>query len=349
MTQAFSSIRDFIAAPFDTTIDVRAPSEFAQDHVPGAINLPVLSDDERVQVGTIYVQQSPFLARKIGGALVARNAATHIEGPLADFEGNWKPRIYCWRGGQRSNSFATILRQIGWRVDVVEGGYKAWRRMVVRALYTDPLPHKLILIDGNTGTAKTDLIARVRAQGGQVLDLEGLANHRGSIFGGLGAQPSQKAFESALAVALSKLDPAKPTLVEAESSRIGNVSVPASVWAVMCGAPRIEVTAPLSSRAVYLAQAYADIVQDAALLEKLLAKLVTFQGYDVVDGWQELARTGNFVDLAGGLMAQHYDPRYNRSREKHTQTVSATIDLYDMAVEARDVAATRILDVMASL
>ncbi|WP_439104865.1 tRNA 2-selenouridine(34) synthase MnmH, partial [Celeribacter marinus] len=268
---------------------------------------------------------------------------------LADFEGNWKPRIYCWRGGQRSNSFATILRQIGWRVDVVEGGYKAWRRMVVRALYTDPLPHKLILIDGNTGTAKTDLIARVRAQGGQVLDLEGLANHRGSIFGGLGTQPSQKAFESALAVALSELDPAKPTLVEAESSRIGNVSVPASVWAVMCGAPRIEVTAPLSSRAAYLAQAYADIVQDAALLEKLLAKLVTFQGYDVVDGWQELARTGNFVDLAGGLMAQHYDPRYKRSREKHAPTVSATIDLCNMAVEARDVAATRIIDVMASL
>ncbi len=233
---------------------------------------------------------------------------------MADYEGNWQPLVYCWRGGQRSNAFATILRQIGWRVEVVEGGYKSWRRLVVKTLYDDPLPHRFVLIDGNTGTAKTDLIARVKAQGGQVLDLEGLANHRGSIFGGLGTQPAQKAFESALAVELSKLDPAKPTLVEAESSRIGQVSVPSSVWAVMCAAPRIEVTAPLSSRAGYLAQAYADIVHDAHLLEKLLTKLVPFQGYERVDAWKDLARTGNFVDLAGGLMAQHYDPRYTRSR-----------------------------------
>ncbi|WP_417257651.1 tRNA 2-selenouridine(34) synthase MnmH [Celeribacter sp.] len=349
MTQVFTSISDFLAAPFDTLIDVRAPAEFAEDHVPGAINLPVLDDDERARVGTIYVQQSPFLARKVGGALVARNAAAHIEGPLADFEGNWKPLVYCWRGGQRSNSFATILRQIGWRVEVVEGGYKSWRRLVVKSLYDDPLPHKFVLIDGYTGTAKTDLIARVKAQGGQVIDLEGLANHRGSVFGNMGQQPAQKAFESALAVELSKLDPSKPTLVEAESSRIGQLYVPASIWAVMCAAPRIEVTASLSSRAIYLAQAYADIVQDAQLLEDLLTKLIPLQGYERVEAWKDLARAGNFVDLAGGLMAQHYDPRYKRSRAKHAPVVSATIDLCSMDEAARDQAAEQVIKVMNAL
>ncbi|WP_417247822.1 tRNA 2-selenouridine(34) synthase MnmH [Celeribacter sp.] len=350
MTTVFPTLSDFLDARYDTIIDVRSPSEFAEDHIPGAVNLPVFSDRERAQVGTIYVQQSPFLARKIGAAILARNAAAHIEGPLADKEGAWRPLVYCWRGGQRSNAFAIILRQIGWRVDVVEGGYKSWRRAVVKRLYDTPLPHRFVLIDGNTGAAKTDLIARVREQGGQVLDLEALANHRGSIFGALGRQPAQKGFESALAVALERLDPEKPTLVEAESSRIGNCTLPPSLWAVMCAAPRFDVTAPLSSRARYLAEAYADVVADAHLLERLLGELVPFHGYDKVDTWKALAREGNFVDLAGGLMAEHYDPRYAKSRKRHeTQARIATIDLCDLGEAARDDAATRIIALMESL
>src|SRR6056297_789826 len=114
------------ALSFDTIIDVRSPSEFAEDHMHGAINLPVLSDAERAQVGTIYVQQDAFLARKIGAALVSRNAASHLEGPLADMGGGWRPLVYCWRGGQRSGAFATILDQVGWRVQVLEGGYQTY-------------------------------------------------------------------------------------------------------------------------------------------------------------------------------------------------------------------------------
>ncbi|MFZ1662256.1 MAG: rhodanese-like domain-containing protein, partial [Paracoccaceae bacterium] len=143
------------ALGFDAIIDVRSPAEFAEDHIPGAINLPVLDNDERARVGTIYKQQSPFLARKIGGALVAKNAARHLEGPLADLTGGWRPLIYCWRGGQRSGSFATILSQVGWRVELLQGGYKTWRALVVTQLADLPVASPVTVLDGNTGTAKT--------------------------------------------------------------------------------------------------------------------------------------------------------------------------------------------------
>ena len=159
---------------FDATIDVRSPSEFAEDHVPGAINLPVLSDEERARVGTIYVQEDSFLARKIGAALVARNAAQHIEGPLADHPGGWRPLIYCWRGGQRSGSFASILAQIGWRAETLDGGYRSYRRLVVQTLYDNPFPTRVVLLDGNTGTAKTELLRLLGPRGVQAIDLEGL-------------------------------------------------------------------------------------------------------------------------------------------------------------------------------
>jgi tRNA 2-selenouridine synthase len=195
-------------AGFDTIIDVRSPSEYAEDHVPGAVSMPVLSDAERAEVGTIYTQESPFRARKIGAALVARNAARHIEERLMGMEGGWRPLVYCWRGGQRSGSFASILGQIGWRVEVLEGGYRTWRRLVVGRLYDADLGLRLIRLDGYTGTAKTALLAEVAALGGQVIDLEGLARHRGSILGDVeGVQPAQKGFETALVQALDGLDP----------------------------------------------------------------------------------------------------------------------------------------------
>ncbi|MEO0752685.1 MAG: tRNA 2-selenouridine(34) synthase MnmH, partial [Pseudomonadota bacterium] len=251
------NLSDLDTLPFDTLIDVRSPSEYAEDHIPGAINLPVLSDEERALVGTEYKQISPFTARKRGAALVFRNAATHIETQLAHHDGAWRPLIYCWRGGQRSGAFGWMLREIGWRADTVQGGYKAFRRLVVRALYTDPLPHNLILLSGYTGTAKTDLLTRLTTRGVQTLDLEGMANHRGSLLGDHSTpQPSQKAFETALAMALTRLDPARPVLVEAESSKIGQLIVPPSLWAAMTTAPMITVTAPLEARARYLAAVY---------------------------------------------------------------------------------------------
>ncbi len=349
MALSFSSAPALLFAPFDTIIDVRAPSEFAEDHVPGAINLPVLSDAERARVGTIYTQESPFLARKIGAALVARNAASHIETVLADKEGGWRPLVYCWRGGQRSNSFASILKQIGWRVEVLEGGYKSWRRHVITLLHDTPLPHRFVLIDGNTGTAKTDILTRVARLGGQVLDLEGLAHHRGSIFGTVGPQPAQKGFESRLAEALCCLDPARPVLVEAESSRIGEISLPGSVWAAMCAAPRIEVHASLDARARYLAEAYSDLTDDRDQMDALLRQLIPLQGHARVECWLGMASEGKFKDLAGDLMALHYDPRYEKSRARHSYDQLAQLDLGDMSEAARDRAAEQVVALLDGL
>jgi tRNA 2-selenouridine synthase len=310
----FTSLTQIASEGFDTVIDVRTPSEFAEDHIPGAINLPVLSDAERARVGTIYVQESPFLARKIGAALVARNAALHIEGPLRDRDGGWRPLIYCWRGGQRSGSFASILTQIGWRAETVSGGYQSYRRLVVSCLYDIDLPAPVLLLDGNTGTAKTEILKRLPLHGVQILDLEGLANHRGSVLGGQGAQPSQKAFETALAQAISVLDPARPVVIEAESSRIGNLNLPPRLFAAMRAARRLEIVAPVPARAAFLARAYGDLSADCVALEARLDRLVRLQGRERVDAWKALAKSGAFAELAEDLIVQHYDPRYRKGR-----------------------------------
>ncbi|SFD25201.1 tRNA 2-selenouridine(34) synthase MnmH [Tropicimonas isoalkanivorans] len=316
-----------LTLPFDSVIDVRSPAEFAEDHVPGAISLPVLSNEERAEVGTIYKQVSPFKARKVGAALVARNAARHIEGPLADKDGGWKPLVYCWRGGQRSNSFASILAQIGWRSDVLKGGYRSYRRAVVEHLYDQSLPHRLVLIDGDTGTAKTELLHMVAARGGQVLDLEGLANHRGSVLGPRpGGQPSQKMLETRLTQAIAALDPARPVLVEAESSKVGDLLVPPAIWAAMKDAPRIRMQASVEDRARYLARTYADISQNAEELKQILGLLVRLQGHKRVSEWQAMVDAGEFEALALDLVTQHYDTRYAKARST-AGTPAAQLDI----------------------
>lgn len=343
MPRAFASVPDFLAHGFDDLIDVRSPSEFAEDHVPGAISLPVLDDAERARVGTIYVQESPFLARKLGAALVARNAAAHIEGPLSDREGGWRPLVYCWRGGQRSGSFATILAQIGWRAETVEGGYRTWRRLVQRALYEEPLPHRLILLDGLTGTAKTELLHRLESLGTQVVDLEGLARHRGSLLGARpGGQPGQKAFETALAARFAALDPARPVVAEAESSKVGDLTLPPSLWTAMRAAPRIEVTAGPEARARYLAAAYADLAADRDRLEALLGQLVPLRGRETVARWVALLRAGEAGALAAALMEDHYDPAYLRSRARHPVPVLGTVPAGNLSGPELDRAAERI-------
>ncbi len=347
MPQSFPTLSDFYGHGFDTLIDVRSPAEFAEDHVPGAISLPALSNDERAEVGTIYVQDSPFRARKIGAALVARNVASHLEGPLADKDGGWRPLIYCWRGGQRSGSFASILSQIGWRAQTVEGGYRSYRRLVAGMLHDTPLPHRLVLLDGNTGTAKTDLLHRLASRGVQVVDLEGLAAHRGSLFGAVARpQPAQKAFESLLAHAFTGLDPARPVVVEAESSKIGELLVPPSVWTAMRGAKRIRVAAPLDARARYLARAYADLTAEPEALAGTIRQLVPYQGREQVEAWLQMAAEGAFAPLAGELMRVHYDPRYSKWRGKHDHDELAVIEAPDLEDADLDRAADRIAEVV---
>jgi tRNA 2-selenouridine synthase len=316
MAISLTSLSDLAKHGFDDIIDVRAPLEYTEDHLPGAISLPVLDDEERARVGTIYKQVSPFTARKVGGALVAKNAARHLEGPLADRPGGWRPLVYCWRGGQRSGSFATILAQIGWRVETLAGGYKTWRSLVVKAVYDTPVTAPMVVLDGNTGSAKTDILNLLPGLGLQVIDLEGLARHRGSLFGAQGVQPSQKAFEGALALALAGLDPTRPVVVEAESSRIGNCRLPPEIWKAMVAAPRVAIAAPRAARADYLGRAYADLCADPMRLAATIGLLRSAHPREVIDGWLAMAVARDHVALADSLMEHHYDPRYGKHRAR---------------------------------
>jgi len=337
-------------ARYDMVIDVRSPAEFAEDHVPGAVNLPVLNNDERALVGTTYVQDSRFLARRMGAALVARNVARHLETALSDAPPTFRPLVYCWRGGQRSGAMALILAQVGWRTTVLQGGYKTYRRAVQRRLYEKPLGFSFILLDGNTGCGKTDILHRVAAKGAQVLDLEALARHRGSLFGATSeAQPSQKWFESCVLHALAGMDPSRPVLVEAESNKIGRRTLPPSLWQAMLAAPRIELTAPLDARVAYLLAVYPEAVANRALLDFALTRLEVYPGRKQLAAWRELADAGHFHDLVREVVERHYDPSYLRSSKRNTCTLLATLPLASLDENARDAAAQRITEIAAAI
>lgn len=331
-------------------IDVRSPGEFAQDHAPGALNLPVLSDAERARVGTIYVQEDKFTARRLGAALIARNIAAHLDGPLADRPGGWSPLVYCWRGGQRSNAMATVLSQVGWRVRLLSGGYRTYRRGVVAALYDAAPSANLVLLGGGTGSGKTELLGRLAARGAQVLDLEGLAAHRGSLLGALPGrpQPSQRLFESALARALAGFDPARPVLVEAESSKVGERMVPPALWAAMTTALRIELEAPAAARAGYLAHAYGDAAADRAAFDAALARLPRHIGRAEVDRWRALLAAGELEALAGELIERHYDPAYARSAAGRGNPALGRVALSDLGPAAQEAAADHVTALLAA-
>ena len=343
MAFRLTDLRDLDAAGFDEIIDARSPAEFTEDRLPGAINLPVLDDAERARVGTIYVQESRFGARKIGAALVTRNIADHLAGPLADRPGGWRPLVYCWRGGQRSGTFTWLLREIGWPAEPLEGGYRSYRRLVAAMLHDRRLPHRVVVLEGQTCTAKTELLHLLADEGLQTLDLEGLANHRGSLFGArAGGQPSQKAFEGAVARVLARADPAAPVVVEAESSKVGDLLVPPSLWAAMQAAPRVRVTAPMAARAAFFPRAYPDLVADPEAFRAIIARLHRLHGAAKVTAWQAMVDAGAFEAVAAELMRDHYDPRYAKSEGRFAANVVETVPLDALSPEALADAAGRL-------
>lgn len=302
-------------AEFDEVIDVRSPSEYADDHLPGAINHPVLDDAERVRVGTLYKQVSPFEARKVGAALVARNIAQHLEQSFLDKPKNWKPLIYCWRGGQRSGAMTLIFNQVGWAARQLEGGYKSYRRQVLTELDSCPLQLRFQVIAGATGSGKSRLLAALAAQGAQVLDLEGLARHKGSVLGLEPGrqQPSQRWFESQLLQQLRQFDADRPVFVEAESRRIGLLHLPEALMTQMRAAGCWRVEATLEDRVRFLCQDYATLLAAPAVLHEQLSRLTALHGRQTVQQWQQLITAADWPTLARQLIEMHYDPAYQRS------------------------------------
>ena len=350
MIQSLGSATEADLEAYPDIIDVRSPTEFAEDHVPGAVNLPVLDDAQRAEVGMIYVRRSRFEARKIGAAIVARNIAVHLEGALSDKTPAFAPLIYCWRGGQRSAAMAAILDQVGWRPTLLVGGYRTYRRAVNGRLATMSARMSVVLLGGHTGTAKTAMLTEVRARGGQVLDLEDLANHRGSLLGRIAnaEQPSQKMFESRLAVELGHFDPSRPVLIEAESSKIGQINVPEGLWKAMSGAPMIEVQAPVVERARYLVDAYRDLTENPFRLADALNRLPGRHGRETLSRWRDLAGRGDYRELALCLMRSHYDPAYSRWSRGHPHPRLADINLDDLTPSSIAVAASQIAKLLAS-
>jgi tRNA 2-selenouridine synthase len=328
-------------AAFDAIIDTRTPREFALDHVPGALNLPVLSNEERAEVGTIYVQESRFKARRIGGAYVAKNVAHHLQTAMADWPATFQPLVYCWRGGMRSNAMAVILGQVGWRTGVLKGGYRTYRRRVSAQLYETERALRVILLEGPTGVGKTEVLNRLAARGVQTLDLEALAQHRGSLFGALPgqAQPSQKMFESRLLAAIEQLDPARPVVVEAESSKVGQLMLPPVLWQAMTAAPRIVLSAPAPARAAYLAATYGQTIQDATTLADLLRRLPERPGRGRIEAWLALAAQGDHEVLAQALIETHYDPAYRRAARGDERPLLGAITLETLEAQEFDRAA----------
>lgn len=304
---------------FDAIIDARTPSEFAEDHIPGAINCPVLSDEERITVGTLYKQVSPFEARKVGAALVAKNVAHHLETRFAAHPKSWRPLIYCWRGGQRSGAMSIILAQVGWAAHKLEGGYKAYRRHVLDTLETLPGQFSFRVICGATGSGKSRLLAALEASGAQVLDLERLARHRGSILGGLPqqAQPSQKWFETTLLQALQQFDPAKTVYVEAESNKIGRIALPAALFAAMHRSQCVLLDTAPAARVALLLEDYRHYVEQPQTLIAQLQVLLPFHGHQQLEQWNEQIRAGEFGTFVRELLQLHYDPSYFRALGKH--------------------------------
>ena len=304
---------------FDEIIDVRTPSEYAEDHIPGAINCPVLSDEERIVVGTLYKQKSPFEARKVGGALVAKNIAHHLQTRFADRPKSWRPLIYCWRGGQRSGAMSIILSQVGWAAHKLDGGYKSYRRDVLERLDTLPKNFTWHVICGPTGSGKSRLLSALSNNGRQVVDLEGLARHRGSLLGRLPGcpQPSQKWFESELLQALRKLDPARPVFVEAESNKIGLVTLPSALVESMHGSACFVVDVKLEARVAGLMEDYRHYVENPALLISHLKPLHRFHGEKQLQRWIALIEAGDIEEMVGELLTLHYDPSYQRATSKH--------------------------------
>jgi len=299
---------------YTIVIDARSPREYAEGHIPQAVNLPIVTNEQFAQVGTIY-KDDPHRAYVIGAQHALRNIASHMEVLAARVGPRDRILVYCARGGKRSNSWAAPLRGIGFRTDVLAGGWKAYRNRVIELLATLPPRLTMRVLEGPTGSAKTRLLQALAARGEQVLDLEGLAAHRGSLLGSLeeAPQPTQKQFDAELADALLRLDPARPVWLEAESRKVGELHLPEALVQHMRSAPHVHIELPLDERVRLLREDYPHLAADPARVVALLEPLKAQVGKDELAEWTRLAQAGDVDGLVRRLVRNHYDPSYARA------------------------------------
>tara|TARA_B100001093_G_scaffold512704_1_gene583082 strand:+ start:2251 stop:3291 length:1041 start_codon:yes stop_codon:yes gene_type:complete len=335
MKSKHKKIKKWENKTFDTIIDVRSPLEYEEDHIIGSINCPVLYDQERIIVGTIYKKESTFKAKIIGSSLTARNIAKHIEKKFINQRGSWQPLIYCWRGGQRSKAFSLILSEVGWRTFQLEGGYKKYRNEVINFLNKVGSKLKIILISGKTGSAKTKILQNIKLQGGQILDLENLANHKGSLLGKIPdlKQPSQKLFESKLYHQIKQLDLRRNVYIEAESSKIGNIHIPKTLWAKMIVSPRIEIKADIELRSSFLLKDYKYMCENPELIKPIIYGLKNRLSKKLINDWMELITKKLWLDLTKSFLENHYDPSYSSNTIKNDRKVIKEIQAKSFSKE----------------
>ena len=332
---------------FTDIIDARSPGEFAEDHLPGAINWPSLNNEERQLVGTEYKQISAFDAKKRGAALVAKNIARHLERDVIHKPRDWQPLVYCWRGGKRSGSLALILDQIGFNVTLVDGGYKAFRAALVADLPQLAAQFDYRVICGTTGSGKTRLLQALAALGAQVLDLEALANHRSSVLGVIPGvlQPSQKSYDSLIWAALTRFDATRPVYIESESKKVGNVTIPEGLITAMRAAPCLQLDLIEDERVALLLEDYDFFVKDIEFFCDRLGALTQARGKDVVTDWQARSRNGDVASVVRELLVNHYDPVYLQSMRRNFAQYAAArvIAPVDRSVNAMQVLATQMV------
>ncbi len=314
---------------FDTLIDARSEDEYAEDHLPGAVNWPTLNNEERKLVGTIYKQVNAFEANKRGAAMAARNISHHIEREVLDKPKGWKPLAYCWRGGKRSGSLSLVLSQIGFRITLLEGGYKAFRNALLEDIPRLAPKFDWRVICGTTGSGKTRLLQALESAGAQILDLEALANHRSSVLGALPGvpQPSQKHFDTRIWDALRRLDPARPVFVESESKKVGNVAVPAALIEAMRAAPCLNLLLPDEQRVALLLEDYDFFVRDSEAFCERLDALTQLRGKQVVEGWKTQVRAGQIESVVRDLLLSHYDPVYLQSMVRNFKQYAQALSI----------------------
>lgn len=324
-------IRQFLqqaASPLPV-IDVRAPKEFSQGHIPNAHNLPLFDDHQRSVVGTAYRHNGRQAAILKGLEMVGPKMRDLAEQSWAIAKQPGAPDgrvlMHCWRGGMRSQSVAWLLEQTGMQVQLLEGGYKSYRRFVLQQ-FQQAWP--LVVISGLTGAGKTRQLRNLRHAGQQVIDLEQLANHQGSVFGGFdqAPQPTVEQFENNLAHLLGKMAPAKPIWIEDESQSIGKVAVPTPFFKQYRLAPAIFLDVPREARARFLAAHYGNI--DVAEIESGIESIRDRLGGQNVNRAKRFLAENRWVDCADCLL-EYYDKAYLKSQQKHPRTQLTRLSVDD--------------------